>query len=198
VRAPGDGVVLKILQENETTVAAGTAIVEIGDPAALELVVDLLSEDAVRVSPGAQVEIVDWGGDTALAGHVIRVEPYGHRKVSVLGIEEQRVNVIVAIDTPAAARPGLGHGYRAEAHIVVWQAPQVLQAPVGALFRAARGWAVYAVEGGVATTRAITLGHRNARFAEVLSGLDEGARVVLYPSERVHDGARVAAREAES
>jgi HlyD family secretion protein len=196
LRAPVSGRILRIPDESERVVEAGTPLLEIGDPGHLEVVVDLLSQDAVRVEPDAPVMIEDWGGGNVLRGRVRRVEPYGFTKVSALGIEEQRVNVIVDFVDPAAARRSLGHGYRVMARIIVWQGDDVLTLPVGALFRQGGDWAVYVDEDGRATQRAVTIGHRNSLHAEVLDGLQPGETVVLHPSDRVGDGVRIVARGA--
>jgi HlyD family secretion protein len=196
LRAPVSGRILRILDESERVVEAGTPLLEIGDPYELEVVVDVLSQDAVRVEPGAEVLIEDWGGGDALRGRVSRVEPYGFTKVSALGIEEQRVNVIVAFADPAAARRALGHGYRVMARIIVWQDDDVLVLPIGALFRRGDTWAVYVDEDGRARERAVAIGRRNSRHAEVLDGLRQGEAVVLYPSDRVGEDVRIVARGA--
>ncbi|MDP6704968.1 MAG: HlyD family efflux transporter periplasmic adaptor subunit [Alphaproteobacteria bacterium] len=196
IRAPVSGQVLKILQESEAVVAAGTPLLEVGDPAALEIVVDLLSADAVKVRKGATVIIEEWGGDKPLSGRVLRVEPYGFTKVSALGIEEQRVNVVIAFDSPADEWQGLGHGYRVALGIVVAEANDVVVAPLGALFRAGDDWAAFVVEDGRAKRRRISLGRRNQHEAEVREGLGAGEVVVLYPRGRVADGIAVTAREA--
>jgi HlyD family secretion protein len=194
VRAPVDGRVLRLVQESEAVIAAGAPLVEIGDPRDLEVVVDLLSRDAVRVREGAEVEIDQWGGDVTVAGRLRRIEPTGFTKVSALGIEEQRVNVIIDFTDPPADWQSLGHGYRVEAHIVVWQGEDVLKVPVSALFRHGEAWAVFALADGRARLRTLEVGHRNALAAEVLAGLEEGEQVVLYPSDRLFDGAAVTAR----
>ncbi|MFQ5956059.1 MAG: efflux RND transporter periplasmic adaptor subunit [Kiloniellales bacterium] len=196
VRAPTSGRVLRILHESEGVVTAGAPLVEIGDPRQLEVVVDLLSTDAVKVKEGAEVVIEDWGGGEVLAGRVRRVEPYGFTKVSALGIEEQRVNVIIDFtDPPAKWRP-LGHGYRVETAIVVWRQADVLKLPVSALFRDRDSWSVFVVSEGRARLRRIAIGRNNGIEAQVLEGLLEGEQVVLHPSDRVTDGARIVVRSA--
>ena len=194
VRAPIDGRVLRVIHESEGVVAAGEALLEIGDPRALEIVTELLSSDAVKVAPGAEVLIEAWGGGEVLAGRVRRIEPFGFTKVSALGIEEQRVNVIIDFVDPPDRWRSLGHGYRVETRIIVWQGDDVLKAPVSALFRDHEDWAVFVAANGVATLRRISIGHTNSLEAEVLDGLEEGERVVLHPSDRVEDGAPVVAR----
>ncbi|MEM7022985.1 MAG: efflux RND transporter periplasmic adaptor subunit [Pseudomonadota bacterium] len=192
--APVSGRILRIMDESERVVAAGTPLLEIGDPSALEVVVDLLSQDAVRVPTGAQVMIEDWGGGARLHGRVQRVEPYGFTKVSALGIEEQRVNVVIDFDDPAAARDALGHGYRVMAKIVVWSADDVVVVPVGALFRSGDAWSVYVDEAGRARLREVSIGHRNNLQAEVVGGLAPGEAIVLHPSDRIAQGVRIQAR----
>ncbi len=194
VRAPVDGCVLRLVQESEAVIAAGAPLVEIGDPRDLEVVVDLLSRDAVRIREGAEVAIDEWGGAAAVKGRVRRIEPTGFTKVSALGIEEQRVNVIIDFTDPPERWRSLGHGYRVEAHIVVWQGEDALKVPVSALFRSGEDWAVFVVAEERARLRRVAVGHRNSVAAEVLDGLEEGERVVLYPSDRVSDGVAVTAR----
>lgn len=194
VVAPTGGTVLRVLAESEAVVAAGTPLLEIGDPQDLEIVVDLLSTDAVQVRPGATVVIEHWGGPDALHGRVRLVEPFGFTKVSALGIEEQRVNVVIDLVDPPAARRELGHGFRVEVRIVVWEAPDVLQVPVSALFRAGDRWAVFAVAEGRAGLRPVTLGRRNDLTAEVVEGLAAGDGVILHPTDKVADGVRVVGR----
>ncbi len=197
VSAPISGRVLRIVQESETVVAPGTPLVEIGDPHDLEVVVELLSTDAVKVREGARAIITGWGGQEELAGVVRRVEPYGFTKISALGVEEQRVNVIVDFTGPPARRIALGHGFRVDVAIVVWQAENVTRVPVGALFRDKADWAVFAVRDGRARLTKLTVGHMNGSVAEAVSGLAPDARVVLHPSDRIADGTRVEARVVE-
>lgn len=195
VRAPVSGRVLKLIQESASVVAAGTPLLEIGDPQDLEIVVDLLTTDAVRVREGATVSIVGWGGARALQGRVRRIEPYGYTKVSALGIEEQRVNAIIDLTSPADAWRQLAHGYRVETRITVWQADEVLRLPVGALFREGPDWAVFvADDDGRARLVRVEIGHANGVVAEVLGGLAEGVRVLLHPSDRIAEGVRVTPR----
>lgn len=193
VVAPVSGAVLRVARESEGPVQMGEALLEVGDPSALEAVVDVLSTDAVRIRPGAPVALVRWGGNGALSGRVRRVEPSGFTKVSALGVEEQRVNVIVEPATGDGWGP-LGDGYRIEARIVTWRADDVLQVPAGATFRSGDGWAVYVIDEGRARQRAVRLGERNDDRAQVLGGLREGDPVVLHPSEAVREGARVRAQ----
>ena len=193
VVAPVDGVVLKRLRESASVVPVGEPLLEIGDPASLEVVSDLLSTDAVRVRGGDPVLIEQWGGNVPLEGRVRRVEPSGFMKVSALGVEEQRVNVV--IDFAGETGPGnLGDGYRVEVRIVTWQDPAVLKVPVGALFRRGEDWAVFLVEAGRARVQPVQLGQRNDRDGQILNGLSEGQTVVLHPPDTLTDGARVRVR----
>lgn len=195
IEAPASGLVLQVLQESESPVAAGAPLMEIGNPADLEIVVELLSTDAVRVSEGAAALITDWGdGAAPLRGRVRRVEPYGFLKISALGVEEQRVNVIVDLVDPQEEWRRLGHGFRVEAAIETWSGDDVLQVPVPALFRHEGEWALFTVEGGRARLTPVEVGHDNGEVAEILSGLSGGETVVLYPGETVSDGAAVEAR----
>jgi HlyD family secretion protein len=175
-------------------VRAGTPLLELGDPGDLEVVVDLLSSDAVKVEPGDAALIEEWGGGKVLNAMVRRIEPFGFTKISALGIEEQRVNVILDfIDPPTELSP-LGHGYRIEARIVIWEAADVLKIPMSALFRARDEWAVFVEKGGRARLRIVSAGRINSLEAQVLEGLEEGERVVLYPSDRVQENTRIAQR----
>lgn len=192
--SPISGSVLRVLQESEGTVAAGTSIVEIGDPANLEIQLDLLSEDAVRVRAGQRVVIDGWGGSRPLAGVVRRVEPFGYTKVSALGIEEQRVNVLIDLTEPRERWRRLGHGYRVQADIVVWEAQNILQVPQSALFRDDEHWAVFVDDGGRAQLRQVTTGQHNGTRAQIVSGLAVGERIVLHPNDRISDGTRIVAR----
>ncbi len=195
LRAPASGRVLRILQRGEGLVAAGTPLLEIGDPAELEIVTDLLSRDAVAVPEGAPVRITGWGGEQSLEGRVRRIEPLGFTRVSALGIEEQRVNVLIDLLSPHGDWARLGHGFRVEASILTWQGDDVLQVPTAALFRQQGRWAVLVPEAGVARLRPVSIGRQNGRQAQVLEGLSNGEQVIVHPSERVEDGARVVERE---
>jgi HlyD family secretion protein len=194
VYSPVSGDVLRIVTESEGVVQSGTPLVEVGDPIKLEVVVDLLSADAVRVEPGQRVIIEAWGGPRPLEGRVRRVEPFGFTKISALGIEEQRVNVVIDIREPRQQWQRLGHGYRVEPRIVLWESPDVLKVPLSALFRQGEGWAVFVGQGGRATLREVEIGHENGLEAEILSGLEAGERVVLHPGDRVSPGARLEQR----
>lgn len=195
MRAPVSGVVLKRYHESQAVVPPGEPLVEIGDSSRIEVVSDLLSTDAVRVSPGQPVHIVQWGGGHALEAKVRRVEPSGFMKVSALGVEEQRVNVIIDFIDPATAGRALGDGYRVEVQIVIWHGNDVVTAPVGSLFRSGEGWAVFTVADNRAERRTIDLGHRNDAFGEILKGLQPGDTVVVHPPDTLTDGARITARE---
>ena len=179
---------LRVLEENQRVVAAGTPLLELGDLSELELVVDVLSTDAVKVRPGAQVLIEHWGGEHTLHARVRQVEPSAFTKTSALGVEEQRVNVIADfIDSPGP----LGDAYRVEARIVVWQAASVLRVPISALFRCDEEWCVYVVESARARQRRIDIGQRNDLSAEVRQGVQAGEIVIRHPSGRVSEGVRV-------
>ncbi|HKT79136.1 MAG TPA: efflux RND transporter periplasmic adaptor subunit [Vicinamibacterales bacterium] len=191
--APVDGAVLKRLRESEAVVAAGEPLVEIGDPAAIEIVADLLSTDAVKVKEGARVLIEQWGGDHALEGRVRRVEPSGFMKVSALGVEEQRVNVRIDLTNADEAR-ALGDGYRVEVRIVVAEEEGVLKVPIGALFRRGEQWAVFLFEGDRVRLQPVEVGARNQTEAELRQGLSEGQRVVLHPPDTLVDGSKATER----
>ncbi|HEY3383000.1 MAG TPA: HlyD family efflux transporter periplasmic adaptor subunit [Vicinamibacterales bacterium] len=194
LRSPIDGVVLSRLQESEAVVAQGAPLVEVGDTAAIEVIADFLSTDAVRIKPRMSALIDQWGGSEPLRAIVGRVEPSAFVKVSALGVEEQRVLVVIDLEDPRAASQALGDGYRVEARVVVWERPDVVLAPTSSLFRRAEGWAVYVDAGGLARIRSVTVGQRNGTSAEILSGLRPGDRVVVYPPDSLGDGARITAR----
>jgi HlyD family secretion protein len=191
VRAPAAGRVLRLAERSERIVAPGSLIAEIGDTRGLEVVVDVLSSDAARVRPGMPVRLEGWGGDRPVSGRVRLVEPAAATRVSALGVEEQRVNVVVDVVDPPAS---LGDGYRLDARIVVWEADDVLTVPASALVRDGDGWAVYAVHEGRATLRDVRLGQMGGAAAQVLDGLRAGDRVVVFPSDKLQPGARVAPR----
>ena len=194
IRAPVDGSVLRVLEQSEGVVESGTPLVEIGDSRNLEIVVDLLSSDAVNVTAGQRVIIDRWGGESPLEGRVRLVEPYGFTKISALGIEEQRVNVIIDLTSPAADWERLAHGYQVDLRIVRWEATDALTVPLLALFRDGEDWAVFVESAGRAELRSLNIGRRNQLDAEVLSGIEPGERVILHPSDRVQAGIRVTAR----
>jgi HlyD family secretion protein len=195
VLSPVDGTVLRRLRESEGVVPVGEPLLEIGEPGRMEIVADLLSTDAVRVSPGAAVLIEQWGGGHTLHGRVRRVEPSGFMKVSALGVEEQRVNVVIDFTNHAEA-VRLGDGYRVEVRIVLWQEADVLKVPVGALFRQGDGWAVFVVEDEHVRRQAVQLGQRNENEGQIVSGLEADATIVLHPPDTLTDGTRVIVKES--
>lgn len=194
VRAPLAARVLKVLHESEGAVAAAQPLLEIGDPASLEVEVEVLSTHAVKIMPGSKVVLDRWGGAEAIAGRVRVVEPSGFTKVSALGVEEQRVRVIVDFTSPHAAWARLGDGYRVEARFVLWEGQDVLQVPTSALFRQGEGWAVFVIDGGRAHRKPVGIGQRAGLATQVLSGLAAGEKLVAHPDESVRDGVRVKAR----
>ncbi|HVX40677.1 MAG TPA: efflux RND transporter periplasmic adaptor subunit [Gemmatimonadaceae bacterium] len=199
VRAPAAGRVLRVPERSERIVAAGTAIMEIGDPGSLEIVVDVLSSDGAVVHPGDRVRLTEWGGSngeqaSALLGRVREIEPSGFTKVSALGVDEQRVNVIVDVDS---IPPGIGDGFRVDASIIVWSAPSVVVVPRSAIVQqGAAGWSVFVVRDGRTQTRTVRIGHVGGAGAEVVNGLAAGDVVVLFPSDQVRAGVRVKARQS--
>lgn len=195
VYSPESGSVLRMPHESETPISAGTPVVEIGNPADIEIVSDLLSSDAVKIKPGSRVMIENWGGDKPLTGKVQRIEPFGFTKISALGVEEQRVNVIIDFADPIAARQRLGHGYRVIVKVVEWEGKQVVQAPISALFRDKGQWSVFVMRGGDAMLVPIKIGRMNDERAQILEGLKAGEEVILHPSEMIEDGTRVRLRE---
>jgi HlyD family secretion protein len=192
--SPVNGVVLRLLQESETVVPTGQPLIEVGDLRDLEIVSDLLSSAAVSVKAGQPVLIEQWGGENALRGRVRRIEPSGFTKISALGVEEQRVNVIVDFDEPRETWQSIGDGYRVELRIIVWQKDNVLKVPTSSLFRHEGKWAVYRVDGDVAVRQLVEIGQRNGLEAEVTSGLEAGQRIIVYPSDAIADGIKVRAR----
>ena len=190
--APVDGVILSVFTRSEQPVAIGTKIAEIGDPADLEVTVDLLSSDAVRVAPGSRAEIFDWGGDKVLSATVRRIDPAGFTKVSALGIEEQRVNLVLDLKDKD---PRLGHGFRVYARMTLWQSDDTLQLPISALFRDGRQWSLFAIRDGRARQVAVEIGHMNDEVAELVGGLAEGDRVILHPSDMISEGTLVEKRQ---
>lgn len=192
--SPVNGQVLSVLQKSEGVVQAGTPVIEVGDPAALEIVIDVLSQDATRIRPGAATDIVRWGGKRPLRAHVRSIEPSAFTKLSALGVEEQRVNVIVDLDEPRETWSTLGDGYRVEARISVWEDDDVIRVPASAVFRHEKEWAAFVVENGEAVVRKVELGETNGLETEVVSGLEEGEIVIGYPSDSVRDGVSVRPR----
>jgi len=196
IYAPVNGRVLRLIDASERVVTAGQPLIELGNPQELEIVVDLLSPDAVKVAEGSVAFIQKWGGKTRLNGEVTRVEPFGFTKTSALGIEEQRVNVVIDLTDPAEQWQALGHGYRVEIEIVTWSHDDVLKVPLGALFRKGESWATFIEKDGRASKVIIEVGHINSYEAEVISGLSEGDHVILHPSDRIVDDVRVETRPA--
>lgn len=192
IRSPTNGSVLRIPEVSGRVTGAGSPILELGDNSAIEIVTDVLSTDAVRVCAGQDVEIVDWGGEVALRGRVRSVEPSAFTKVSALGVDEQRVNVIVDLRDPP---PELGDGFRVEVRIAIWETRATLSVPASALVQGENGaWSVFVVEDGRARTRAVQIGHRTSGYVEITRGVPVGARVVLFPSDNIRDGVRVRSR----
>jgi HlyD family secretion protein len=194
VAAPVSGLVLKVVQESEIVVQPGVPILEIGDASDLEIVVDVLSTDAVEIRPGAEVAIEHWGGSGMLQGRVRRIEPAAFTKISTLGVEEQRVNVLIDVVSPQKDWAGLGDAYQVDARINVFSADDATVVPAGALFRTGEAWNVYVVKDGRAELRGVTLLRRSGRLAAVTAGVDPGESVIVYPSDRVGSGVRVEPR----
>lgn len=193
VKSPVAGRVLKVLHKSEGVVQAGTPLLEVGDPAALEIVVDVLTSDAVDVKPGTPATLGEWGG-APLPARVRIIEPSAFTRLSALGVEEQRVNVVLEPQGPVEPWARLGDGYRVKAEIVTHEKADALQVPASAVFRRDSGWAVFRVEGDVVKLGSVQLGLRTQRRVEVVAGLPPGARVVVHPSDRVSDGVKVMAR----
>jgi HlyD family secretion protein len=191
VTAPISGVVLRVLQESETVVQSGMPLMEIGDPRDLEIVTDVLSTEAVEIRPGAEVAIEHWGGTGALAGRVRRIEPAAFTKVSTLGVEEQRVNVLIDVLSPPQQWTGLGDGYQVDTRITVFTQDDIEIIPAGALFRCGDNWCVYVAVDGRAQSRTIELVRRSRGFAAVRTGLAQGERVIVYPGDQISAGARI-------
>jgi HlyD family secretion protein len=195
VKSPVSGRVLKVMQESETVVSPGMAILEIGDPADIEIEAEILSRDAVSIQPGDSVEIDQWGGETPLKGRVRRVEPAAFTKISALGVEEQRVIVLSDLIDPPEAAKTLGDRYRVEVRVAVWHADDVLAVPAGALFREGNAWKTYIYQNGRARVATVEAGHSDGRFTEVLSGLKAGDKLLLHPPDTVADGSSVRERD---
>lgn len=188
LHAPIAGRVLRVVEKSERVVQAGAPLVVLGDPAAIEIVTDVLTNDAVNIKPGATAFLEAWGGDHPLRAKVRLVEPAGFTKISALGVEEKRVNVIADFIDPA---DGLGDGFRVETRIVTWESPDILKVPGSAAFRERDGWSVFVLDNGRARRHAIEIGHRNQTEAEVLSGITVGEDVILHPSNQLREGVRV-------
>ena len=193
ITSPVSGRILQITDRSERVVREGDTLMQIGDPKDLEIVVDYLSTDAVRIEAGQRVIIDNWGGDKSLEGRVRLVEPFGFLKISALGIEEQRVNVIIDF-TSDEGWERLGHGYQVESKVVLSEASDVLAVPLTALFRDGENWAVFVEDDGRARLRHVEAGQRDGVIAEITDGLESGDRVIAHPSDRVIDGVRIASR----
>ncbi len=194
VVAPISGTVLNVITKSEGVVNAGAPLLEIGDPKDLEIVIEMLSMYAVQVSEGMLVDIDNWGGEQPLRGRVKRVEPLGFTKFSALGIEEQRVNVLVEILNPYSEWQRLGHGYQVETAVILWEQDEVLSVPITALFRQGEEWMIYVVEDGVVAQRAVQLGQKNSQIAQVSQGLEQGDVIIRYPNEQIAPGVKVESR----
>lgn len=190
--APVSGVVLQVIRRSEGVVEAGTPLIEIGDPANLEIVVNFLSEDAVKIRTGQKAIITDWGGQD-LKAVVRRIDPFGQTKVSALGIEEQRVDVVLDFAEPPEHWRSLGHGYRVDVQVVLFEG-NVLKLPLGALFREGDRWAVFVADRGRAQLRPVVVGQRNSLSVEIRDGMRSGEKVILYPSNRIINGVAIAER----
>jgi HlyD family secretion protein len=185
---PVGGRVLAIPERSARTVGAGEPILEVGDPGDLEIVVDLLSADAVKVEPGMPMLLSGWGGDATLEGVVRRVEPSGFTKISALGVEEQRVNVVGDLVAPV---PSLGDRFRVDVRVILWQSDSVLKVPSSALFRRGDAWALFVIENGRARERQVTIGHESSTESEILQGVAQGDLIIRHPTDQVRDGVRV-------
>lgn len=194
IRSPIDGVVFRVFESSDTVVTPGEPLLELADPAQLEVEADALTADAVGLRVGTAVQVRSWGGEGALPARVRVVEPSAFMKVSALGIEEQRVHVICDFTGPPEPRQSLGDGYKVDAAFVVWEGKDVVQVPVGSLFRSRGAWSVFVIEAGRARERVVELGPRNDSVAAVLSGLAPGQSVVLYPDDQIRDRCRVQSR----
>jgi HlyD family secretion protein len=192
--APIDGVVLAVEVVSERPVTPGTTLVSVGDPTDIEIVADLLSSDAVRVGPGTRAIVERWGGPVTLEAILRSIDPVARTKVSALGIEEQRVDARLEITSPLEDRPGLGHGFSVFLRLVEWEEDQVLQVPLSALFRRGDDWHVFVADGDVARLVPVETGRRNDVSVQILSGLEEGMRVIMHPSDRIEDGAEIVER----
>jgi HlyD family secretion protein len=194
ITSPVNGRILQVLNKSEGVVTAGTPLLEIGDPQNLEIIVELLSFDAVRVEPNQRVLIKNWGGTIPLDGVVNHIEPIGFKKVSALGIEEQRVNVIISLTSDVKLWSRLGHGYQVDVDIILWEENDILSVPLTALFRVKDEWAIFAIKNNVVQTQIIEVGRRNAFNAQILSGLQEGDWFVLYPNDQIANGVSISSR----
>lgn len=198
ITSPVSGRILRVFQESSRVVPGGFPLLEVGDPADLEVRIEVLSRDGVAIAPGARVSLEQWGGPAPLAARVRLVEPSAFTKVSALGVEEQRVYVVADFTDPLDRRPTLGDSYRVEAHIVTWESDRALRVPAGALFQRGGVWQAFVLDGRHTRLRAVSIGHNNGIEAEVLGGLAEGDRVVVYPGDKVADGTRVEAASVDA
>lgn len=194
VRSPVGGEVLTVPDKSARVVTAGETLIEVGNPRDIETVIDILSTDAVKIRPGDAAYIEHWGGGDPLPAIVQRVEPSGFTKISALGIEEQRVNVIIDFTGEAATRQPLGHGFRVEARIIIDEAKDAIRAPISALFRQGDQWHIFVVEDGEATLRPVQTARRNDTHVEITDGLKPGETVILHPSNAIDDGTDVVKR----
>lgn len=194
VRAPTSGRILRLARESEGAVAAGEPILELGDTEKIEIVAEVLSNVAVNLAPGGKVEIMHWGGEGVLTGRVRLVEPTGYTKVSALGVEEQRVRVVIDLEGPPDKWRGLGDGYRVDVRFILWQGENVLTVPSRALFRHGDDWATFVLDNGRARLRLLRIGRQSGLHAQVLEGLQPGETLIHYPDDRVRDGVRVRPR----
>jgi len=194
IQSPVNGSVLKIYRESEGVVQSGEPVIDIGDPERLEVKVEVLSADAVKIKPGTSVLFERWGGNSTLSGRVRVVEPAGFTKISSLGVEEQRVLVIVDLTSSDRSEKSLGDGYRLEASFIIWEGKDILQVPASALFRNQEGWAIFVVKNNRALKREVRVGQRTGLVAEVLSGLTEGEEVISHPDNSIEDRTRVRSR----
>lgn len=195
IHSPIDGEVLRVFQESAAMLPAGTRLMELGDRSNLEVEVDVLSSDAVKISPGSKMYLEHWGATTPLLARVRLIEPQAFLKVSALGVEEQRVNVIADFVAPPEARARLGDAYRVEARIVLWEADQVLKTNAGACFRFEDGWAVYRIHQGRAQLTTVEIGQNSGLEVEILKGLNEHDQLVAYPGDQIFEGTRVVPRK---
>lgn len=197
VHSPVSGVVLKVIQESATPVQPGQSVVEIGDPQDIEIEAEMLSRDVVGIKPGDDVSIEQWGGEAALQGRVRRIEPAAFTKISALGVEEQRVLVLIDLINPPAQAKALGDRYRVEVRVAVWHADEVLAVPAGALFREGNDWKAYLYQDSEAALRGVEVGQSDGQFTQILGGLKQGDLVLLHPPDVVRDGSSVKKREAQ-
>jgi HlyD family secretion protein len=192
ITSPVSGKILRVFQESSRVVPAGFSLIEIGDPTDLEVRIEVLSRDGVAIKPGARVMLEQWGGPEPLQARVRLVEPSAFTKISALGVEEQRVYVVADFTDPVEKRPTLGDSYRVEARVVVWESANAMHAPAGGLFQRGGVWQAFAIEGGRARLKTVKIGRSNGVETEIIEGLSDGDRVVVYPGDKVSDGTRVA------